>query len=441
MESMAQLKSKKASRAKRLKLFDGISQLWSFEEFAEADGRHPERCELRSIPQAALLVDTEGRVLWKGAKKNFRREAKAWLGEKLETISLRGSEVLPAFVEAHTHLLYAGDRSDEFERRNRGETYLQIAEAGGGIRRSVELTRRASASQLKALLHQRLQELAQQGVATVEIKSGYAQSVDEELRHLHLIAGCVRASRRQLSIPRVVGTALSAHSVPPGVPAAEWLRKVREIVWPKLPREIRRVDVFIEAGAFSREDADLHLREARRRGLEITVHADQLSLSGGTDMGLKHQAMSVDHLIEITATQRRGLAQSAETVAMLLPVADVYARLPYPNARELIDAGARVALATDHNPGTAPALDIALVGVLARTQMRMTLKETLCAYTYNAARALGLSAETGCLRLGSSADFIALQKGASLAQLFYEVGPRGASRVLAGTYRGGQRLA
>jgi imidazolonepropionase len=219
------------------------------------------------------------------------------------------------------------------------------------------------------------------------------------------------------------------------------LKLVREQVWPQLPREIRRIDIFVEKGAFAAKDAGVHFDEARRRGLEITVHADQLSLSGGTDLGVQYQAQSVDHLIEIGQKQRLALAKSGETVAMLLPVADLYARLAYPKARELIDAGARVALATDHNPGTAPALDVALVGVLARTQMRMTLKETLCAYTYNAARALGLSGETGTLRQGSSADFIALTPGASLAQLFYEVSPHASRRILAGTYRAGVRIA
>ena len=174
-------------------------------------------------------------------------------------------------------------------------------------------------------------------------------------------------------------------------------------------------------------------------GLSIVIHADQLSLSGGTALGARLKANSVDHVIEAGPKEIATLAKS-NTVAVLLPAADLYTRLAYPKARAMIDGGVRVGLATDHNPGSSPGLDIALVGVLARAAMQMTLPEVLASYTVNAASALGLSEKLGALENGMSADFLVLEKGKSLTDLFYAIGPRLSHAAVSEIWRGGKQI-
>lgn len=420
-----------------MKLFTKISKLHTFRGFFEA--RRPTTEQIETIEDAALLISSKGRIEWSGRAADFKtfanRKSPAWR-KKIKTVSLKGAEVLPAFVECHTHLLYAGSRADEFERRNRGDSYLEIAKAGGGIRSTVRSTQAADLRVLERSLIERLRCLARQGVATVEVKTGYAATIEEENRHLDLLLKI--RDRSAADLPRLVVTSLAAHSIPEGETESSWLLKV-EALLPKLLKKRVRVDIFIEKGAFSRTSAEKLLSKARSMGLDVTVHADQLSRSGGTALGIELKAQSVDHVIEVGAEEIESLATS-QTVAVLLPVADMYTRLPYPKARALIDAGARVALATDHNPGTSPALDIALVGVLARTVMQMTLSEVLSAYTASAAAALGRENISGALIEGRTADFIVLRPGATLSDLFYEVGPDLSHRAVGSVWRDGVQL-
>lgn len=421
-------------------LFTDISKLHTFSGFFAKDGRRPLPEDVSTVAMAAMLVAKSGDIEWAGTVAEWSAFAKTksstWR-KKIRKISLQHREVLPAFSECHTHLLYAGSRADEFERRNRGDSYLSIAEAGGGIRSTVKATANASLKELEVGVVRRLKDFARQGVTTVEIKTGYAATIEEEKRHLELLFK-LQKKTDMLKLPRIVVTCLAAHSIPDGATETTWLQKIPAL-FPLLKKHSARLDIFIEKGAFSMAHGGKLMEQAVEYGLSIVIHADQLSLSGGTALGARLKARSVDHVIEAGPKEIELLAKSG-TVAVLLPAADLYTRLAYPKARAMIDGGVRVGLATDHNPGSSPGLDVALVGVLARAAMQMTLPEVLASYTVNAASALGYSEKLGVLRKGMSADFLVLEKGKTLTDLFYAVGPTLSHACVSETWRGGNQI-
>lgn len=417
----------------RRTIFTSIRSLYTLAGVVEKEGRRTLAADLSVIENAAMVVSAKGAVEWVGAQRELPKIPGA------ARVSLKGRSVLPAFVECHTHLLYAGTRASEFERRNSGESYLAIAQSGGGIQSTVRATAAASSRALQEGVLERLAALAAQGVATVEIKTGYAASIDEERRHLQLLLALRRKLQRAGRGPRLVITCLAAHSLPPGEREESWLAQIRTKLFPLLKKEAIRVDIFIDKGAFSKTGGAEFLRAAKAAGLAFCVHADQLSASGATDLGCELGAQSADHVIEIGEAQATKLAKS-KTVAVLLPAADLYTRLPYPKARLLINCGAQVALATDHNPGSSPGLDLALVGLLARAGMQMTLPEVIAAYTYNAAAALGRQATQGALVPGHRADFVVLKPGADLADLFYAVGPGRTHAAIQSVWRDGHMI-
>lgn len=414
-------------------MYTEIKALHTFAGIVEKDGRHPTDADLSTVHGAAILVDRQGRVVLAGPMNQVK--AKAAEFKSVKRVSLKGTEVLPAFTECHTHLLYDGSRSDEFELRNQGVSYLEIGFRGGGIRSTMTATAQANDRKLQTMLAQRTEEFLEQGVTVVEIKSGYAATLQEELRHLQIL----RRFQKRSKTVKIVVTALSAHTIPHGLTENEWLDGVIGTIFPYAKKEGVRVDIFIESGAFSLAGGRRYLRTARELGLRFSVHADQLSLSGGTGLGVEFGAQSVDHVIEVGEKEIKQLAQ-AGTTAVLLPAADVYTRLPFPKARQMIDAGVRVALATDHNPGSSPGLDLALVGCLARASMQMTLAEVLAGYTYNAACAIGLGAERGALVAGRRADFIQLAPDSGLHDLFYSVGPKRSMAAVGAVYVSGKRV-
>lgn len=383
---------------------------------AAKGGRRVVEEDLGFLEKASLVVE-DGRIAWIGphAKlpKSFAKGARE--------IDLRGSMAMPGFVECHTHLVFAGDRAEEFELRNTGVPYQEIAARGGGIVSTMRKTRVASAAALAKDAQARADFFVRQGVSTVEVKSGYALDLKNEIKVLEA-AG-------RIAGPRVVRTFLGAHALPPEFKSyEEYLDFLSRDVLPVLKKKklAERVDVFIEKGFFPREASENYLRRAREMGFAAVVHADQITLSGGTETALKVGALSADHVIQITEAEIRALA-SSETTAVLLPAADLYMKCAYPPARALIDAGARVALATDFNPGTSPTQDLSLVGLLARLEMKMTLPEVIAAYTVGAAHALGLGNEIGSLETGKAADFFVSSE--DWRQMFYSVGASVSRRV------------
>lgn len=407
-----------------MRLFRNIGSLLTLEGVVRKDGRSVTAEDLGVTAKGAVLVEG-GHIVWAGAEKelprSFRRKIRA------ET-DLKKRTVLPAFVECHTHAVFAGSRAAEFELRNQGVDYLEISRRGGGILSTVRATRAATTAQLVAVAEKRLAEFLRQGVSLVEIKTGYGLDAASELKTLQAIA--------RLRTTRVIPTFLGAHSIPKEFSSArEYLGYLRERVVPfvKKKKLAARADIFVEKGFFEAPEAREYLAFLKAEGFDLAVHADQLTASGGTQLAIELGALSADHVIQIGDEVVRKLAAS-EVTAVLLPAADLYMKCAYPPARKLLDAGARVALATDFNPGTAPTQDLALVGLLARLEMKMTLPEVIAAYTHNAAKALRWDAKLGSLTAGKLADFSVFDE--DWDQLFYVAGGMHARAV----YRAGKAV-
>lgn len=396
-------------------VFRGIGRLVTLQGAAEKGARRVTAADL-SIVDRAALVSRGGKIVWLGPEAELPKTYSSGTSH-----DLNGATVIPALVESHTHLIFAGDRAGEFERRNRGETYQAIAEAGGGILATVRATRAAPLDELVRLGQKRVDRFVAQGVGTIEAKSGYGLTVESEMKMMRAALKLTRA--------RVVSTFLGAHAIAPEFASAEeYIAHLMREALPSIAREklASRVDIFLEKGYFDAPLARRYLEVARGLGFDLAVHADQLTLSGGADTAVDVGARSAEHLVQIGPPEIAKLAAS-ETTCVLLPSADLYMDCPYPPARALIDHGARVAIATDFNPGSSPSQDVSLVGVLARVRMKMSFPETLAAYTTGAAHALGLEKQIGSLEIGKSCDLAVLD--GSLDELFLEVGRSPVSSV------------
>ncbi|MFN2370008.1 MAG: imidazolonepropionase, partial [Candidatus Krumholzibacteriia bacterium] len=344
--------------------------------------------------------------------------------------------VIPGWVDPHTHAVFGRTRQDEYERRLRGETYLQIAAAGGGIHSSVRDLRGRSEDELVALTVPRLQEMLRHGTTTVEIKSGYGLDLEDELKML-------RAAGRAGALAgiRVVRTCLAAHELPREYAdrRADYVRLVTDEILPRVVAEnlAERCDVFCEPTVFTLAETETILVRARELGLGLTVHADELASYGGAALAARLGASSADHLIRIDPAGRAALA-AGRTVATFLPGTVFTLGLDHwPPARAMVDEGCAVALATDFNPGSCPILSMPLITAIACTQLRLLPAEALVAATLNAAWALGRQNEVGSLAPGKAADFVILD-GDDHRLVPYRAGHNPALRVfVAGRETGG----
>ena len=355
--------------------------------------------QLGLVPEAALAA-AGGRFVWVGRERALGRSVRLRRGGR--RVSARGGVVVPGFVDAHTHALFAGNRAFELPLKVRGASYSEIARAGGGIYATVRATRAASDAELLRTSADRLRRMGASGSTSVEVKSGYALTVEGELRLLRLLP---RLAER--SGVRVVPTFLGAHAVAPEFrdrPDAYVDRIVREML-PRVAaaRLARFCDVFCEPGFFSVRQSERILRAALALGLGVKVHADEFVLSGGARLASRLHATSADHLLAARAGDRRALAKSGVT-AVLLPVTAVTAspgaRSP---GREMVDAGVPVALGTDCSPNSWVE---AMPTVLAHAvhAARLSPAEALTAATVNAAHASGLE-DAGTVEVGRPADF------------------------------------
>lgn len=407
-----------------LQIFKNIGTLLTLQGAADKRGRKVQEADLSAIEKAAMAVDGEN-ILWVGKQKELPRSkqlielqnqnSSKKVKPSIKEVDLHGATVLPGFVECHTHTLFAGTRSNEFEMRLQGVSYQEIAKKGGGILSTMKETRSASPAQLKRFTEARVQKFVAQGVTTLEIKTGYALDEKNEIKSLKVI----NSLNDDKKSPRVVSTFLGAHSLPPEFSnVSEYLEHLTTIL-PKIKKLTNRVDIWIEKGFFEVPEGRKYLQAAKELGFQVLIHADQLTLSGGTELATELSALSADHVIQLQDAQIQKMAKS-ETTAVLLPLADLYMKCAYPPARKLIEAGARVALATDFNPGSCPSQDLATVGLLARLEMKMSLPEVIAAYTIGASHALNLAQSCGSLSSGKSADFICIDD--DWTSLFYSSG-------------------
>lgn len=353
----------------------------------------------------------------------------------LPVVSAKGRAVVPGFVDPHTHAVFGRTRQDEYERRLRGESYLEIAAAGGGIRASVRDLRQRDEDELVALSLPRLQRLQRGGTTTIEIKSGYGLSLNDEIKMLRV----ARRAADQLGL-RAVLTCLAAHEIPDEYRDRrhDYVRLICEEVLPAVvaAKLAERCDVFCEPSVFDLAETECILRCATELGLRCTVHADELEALGGTQLAARLGADSADHLLRIDEEGIAALADS-RTVATLLPGTVFTLGLShYAPARRLIEAGCAVALATDFNPGSSPIGSVPLVQSIACSQMRLTPAEALVATTLNAAWALNLAASVGSLACGKAADFVVL-RGDDYRLVPYH----GGVDMVEAVYQGGRRVA
>jgi len=360
----------------------------------------PELRELSLIKNGAVLVRDE-RI----EKVGTREALQPLITNDYEVIDAGGRVVLPGFVDAHAHPVFAGIRANEFEARSQGATYQEIAARGGGIQSTVDATRAASLEELVASGKRYANWFLRNGTTTVEAKSGYGLTLEDELKIL-------RATKRldEETPLRYVPTFLGAHSVPAEYKSrrGEYISLIIDEMLPRIAQEklAEYCDVFCEANVFTTDESWKILSAARCHGLELRIHADQLSLSGGAKLAAELRTVTADHL-EHTDSEGITALKSAAVQPVLLP-GSVYAlgSSRYPGAREMIDAGLAVVLATDFNPGSSPTPSMPMILSLGSTQMKMTPAESITAATINAAYSLNRGDKIGSLETGKIADFV-----------------------------------
>lgn len=390
----------------------GCDRLWRNARLASLASPGP---SLGIIEKGAVAA-SNGRIVFAGEE----RDLPAVLRQARETIDCEGRWITPGLVDCHTHLVWAGNRAHEFELRLAGASYEEVARAGGGIVSSVKALRAASENDLVHETLPRLDALIAEGVTTVEVKSGYGLDLANEAKSLRVARRLGR--ERPVSI---VTTFLGAHALPPeaGGDKDAFIAKVIEEMLPAIAAEglADAVDVFCEGIAFSAEQTARVFEAAKCRGLPVKLHADQLSNLGGASLAARHGALSADHLEHTDAAGAAAMAK-AGTVAGILPGAYYFIRETKPPPIALFrQHGVPMAIATDCNPGTSPLTSLLLAMNMAATLFRMTVDECIAGVTREAARALGLLAETGTLEAGKHAD-LAIWDIERPAELVYRMG-------------------
>ena len=365
------------------------------------DTEHRERIAGAAMDQLgridnAYLVAEEGRIA------AFGRMEELPPIEADEVLDAEGGTLFPSFCDSHTHLVYAGSREQEFLDKIHGLSYEEIARRGGGILNSADRLGRASEEELYREAIERVHEIMRMGTGLVEIKSGYGLSTENELKMLRV----VRRIREEEPI-EVRATFLGAHAV-----ARDYIGRQKEYVdlvceemIPAVAAEglADFVDVFCDRGFFTLEETERIIRAGARYGMRAKIHANELAVSGGVQLGVKEGSLSVDHLEQMGQEEIEAL-KGAKTMPTMLPGAAFFLGMSYPPARRMIEAGLAIALASDYNPGSSPSGNMRMVMALAATQMRMTPTEALHAATLNGAAAMGLSHDFGSITVGKVAN-------------------------------------
>ncbi len=379
--------------------------------------------ELTCIENAFLVIE-DGFIASYGTMDALSRQQSSIADQ----VNASGQFILPCWCDSHTHLVFAASREDEFVHKIKGMSYAEIAERGGGILQSARKIGEISEDELFILSWKRLQQVIQTGTGAIEIKSGYGLSVEGELKMLRVIR---RLKERSPVLIR--STFLGAHAYP-----SEFKDNhkgyidliIREMI-PVIAQERLAdfIDVFCEKGFFSPEETEMICRAGMKYGLQPKIHANQLSLSGGVQTGIHLGSVSVDHLETMDEAAISELAASG-TIGTLLPTAAFFLRMPYPPARQMIEAGCALALASDYNPGSSPAGNMNLVISMACIQMRMLPEEAINAATINGAFAMNVEQETGSITIGKRANLVFTKPMPSLAYLPYSFGENLIDKVM-----------
>lgn len=360
-----------------------------------------------SLENAWLLVE-DGRIAAFG-------QMGCAMPEAADKLDCSGCLVLPAFCDSHTHIVYAGSRDGEFLDKIEGLSYEEIAARGGGILNSSDRLHETPEDELYAQTMERVREMMAMGTGAIEIKSGYGLRTEDELKMLRVIR------RVRESVPAEIrATFLGAHAVGRGYTHEEYVRLVCEEMIPRVAAEglADFVDVFCDEGFFTVEDTDRILQAGRRAGLRPKIHANELAVSGGVQVGVRHEALSVDHLERTTDAEIEALRGTA-TMPTMLPGSSFFLGLPYGRAKDYIAAGLGVALASDYNPGSSPSGDMRFVMALGCIQMRLTPIQALNACTLNSAYAMGVADTCGSITCGKWANLLVCRPGFNLTKIPY----------------------
>ncbi len=373
--------------------------------------------QLEIIENGGIVVH-ENKIQKVGNFENLKSEI-------FEIEEISGTKVvLPAFIDSHTHICFGGNRANDFAMRNAGKTYLEIAEAGGGIWSSVQHTRNASEEQLLESLLERINSLVSLGITTIEVKSGYGLNKEEELKMLRTIK-----KAQQKTEATLVPTCLSAHLKPKDFEGdnQDYLNYILIEILPIVKEEnlAKRVDIFIEKSAFQPEESKEFLLAAKKLGFEITVHADQFT-AGSSRIAVEVGAISADHL-EATVNEDIAFLANSETVATALPGASLGLGEPFTPARKFLDKGAILAIASDWNPGSAPMGNLIAQASILATFQKLTTAEVLAGITFRAAKALNLE-DRGIIAEGKKADFVVFETD-NFQNILYQQGSLKASEV------------
>jgi imidazolonepropionase len=368
--------------------------------------------QLEIITDGGILIDND-RIRQVGNFDILKSQ-----NQDIETETVEGEQiVLPAFVDAHTHICFGGNRANDFAMRNAGKTYLEIAESGGGIWSSVQHTRQAPEEELLKTLLERIDFLISLGITTIEVKSGYGLDIENELKMLRTIKKAQEQTKATL-----VPTCLSAHLKPRDFEGSnkEYLNYIITEILPKVKEEnlAGRVDIFIEKSAFQPEESREFLLKTKKLGFEITVHADQFT-PGSSRIAVEVGAKSADHL-EATIDEDIDFLAKSDTVATALPGASLGLGEKFTPARKLLDAGAILAIASDWNPGSAPMGNLITQASVLATFEKLTTAEVLAGITFRSAFALGLE-DRGKLQEGMKADFVTF-KTDNFQNILYQQG-------------------
>lgn len=366
--------------------------------------------ETGTLDNAWLLIDNE-RIADFGPMDALPSE------EGCEIIDAEGGMVLPAFCDSHTHIVFAGTREQEFLDKIEGLSYAEIAAHGGGILNSADLLHRTSEEELHRQAMSRINEMISKGTGAIEIKSGYGLTTEDELKILRVIRRI-----RETSPAIIRATFLGAHAVGRAFAGRqeEYVDHVCKEMIPAVAKEQLAdfIDVFCEDGFFTPGQTDKILSEGERFGMRVKLHANQLAVSGGVQVGVSHNALSVDHL-ESTTDAEIATLKGRKTMATMLPGASFFLRMQYGRAQEFINAGLGIALASDYNPGSSPCGDMRTIMSLGCIQMRLTPVQSLNACTLNSAYAMGVSDIAGSITRGKLANLIITKKIPSLTWIPY----------------------
>jgi imidazolonepropionase len=410
-------------------LIRNIKQLLQTESEMRDKVAGAEMASLPSIRDAYVFIE-EGVIKSFGSMADLGKSELAAYADRNDVhhIDATGRMVMPAFCDSHTHIVYAGSREIEYIDKIRGLSYEEIAKRGGGILNSARRLQEASEEELVEQALERLEEIRMLGTGAVEIKSGYGLTTESELKMLRVIR-----KLKELSPLTIKATFLGAHAVP-----AEYKQRqgdyvdlvIREMI-PQVAGEklADYIDVFCDRGFFTEEETDRILMAGMKHGLQPKIHANELDFSGGIQVGVKYNARSVDHL-EFTGEEEIKMLKDSDTMPTLLPGAAFFLEMEYPPARNMIDSGLPVAMASDYNPGSSPSGNMQLIMSIGCIKMKMIPEEVINAVTINGAYAMGVEEELGSIAKGKTANIIITKPIPTYAFLPYAYGSNKVEKVI-----------